>query len=174
MRAAPVLLALCASVFAACETQVQLGDLPPCSATTCDGCCDLGECIPWALQSVERCGNDGDSCIECPGGASATCANGTCFRSQCGPCAGCCSGSICVDGSSDLSCGRFGQACADCGTSARCTEGVCVTCGPQNCAGCCNFFNECVPGTSDNYNCGRNGESCTSCGFDACVGGRCQ
>lgn len=167
------LLLLVAVLFSACDTRVVVGDLPPCNAQLCpDGCCSFGECIPFVAQDADSCGKGGAACTTCPG-PDATCSDGACFRSLCGPCAGCCSGNLCVDGAHQLSCGRFGQACGECQSNQNCVEGRCVSCGPHNCAGCCDAFGDCLAGNED-LRCGSGGSACRNCGFDGCVGGSCQ
>ncbi len=79
-----------------------------------------------------------------------------------------------MPGTNTLACGRFGQACNDCGSDEQCNSGVCTKCGPHNCNGCCDTFGECLAGTTD-FDCGRGGEACRMCeGFTSCVGNACQ
>ncbi|MGA9521447.1 MAG: hypothetical protein WBV82_08285 [Myxococcaceae bacterium] len=169
------ILLLGTSVFVACDTRVDLGDLPPCDRSTCPGgCCHEGLCVPFSGQDADRCGSGGQACVSCGDANVASCSQGQCTVSQCGPCTGCCDGNFCMPGSHPLSCGRGGQSCARCVTGELCTAGACTRCGPHNCDGCCNELGECVAGNSDFF-CGSGGEVCDFCtGFTNCVGNVCR
>lgn len=108
---------------------------------------------------------------------------------DCGPCLGCCQGSMCVGPSDQTNavCGLFGATCHACETGSYCGKAGCVRpqprCGPGNCAGCCTSQLDCAEGTQGDA-CGFAGQACQGCpgsnkGTGSCVprlggGGACN
>lgn len=130
---------------------------PPCTSTTCTGCCDsTGECRSGLDNSA--CGARGASCTQC--GLVSTCLSGVCSLNNTG--AGTAGGSSATGG------GAAGGATA--GGSAG---GAVGQCNSNNCAGCCTDTAQCVAGFSPQA-CGTNGASCLVCGANqTCASGRC-
>ncbi len=174
----------CASDGKGCVSGVCQGAPPPCSASTCAGCCDAaGTCQPGT--TTKQCGASGKACEACAG-PQATCAQpgGYCAAfPACGPLTcpdGCCdSKGQCVGGKATSSCGQKGQACKDCGAEGQdcAPQGFCFAgkhCGPDNCAGCCTLTGECLAGAANDA-CGQFGAVCATCtGGAECKGFACD
>lgn len=145
------------------------------SCSNCSGCCSGTTCVALSQQSDSRCGADGASCRVCSAGSS--CVNGSCetSTSTCGPCAGCCYGTLCRVGNELLACGGGGGVCAVCAHAETCISGRCERCGPSNCQGCCDSLGTCQQG-DDDFFCGVGGASCRFCmgAAHTCVGHSCQ
>lgn len=173
------LIGLAAVCFIACEQRVQLvGDV--CDATTCNGCCTVQGCVPFAAQADGVCGAAGDTCRAC--GVGTACVSGTCrviTSGGCTNCAGCCDGERCilVSQQDNARCGTGGSSCVACNGANVCSGGRCqtssATCG--NCNGCCRGSFGCQSGSSNLFACGRGGAECVSCGAgEKCINGNCE
>ena len=147
-----------------------------CSLSTCpDGCCDAsGQCRTGSDSLA--CGNFGNQCLDCVAGGG-TCAKTTkecgklltsCDATSCPN--GCCAKGdgntfLCLSGVGDVSCGKGGAACADCGPGRMCSAAThtCIAggCGPDSCDGCC-AGNQCLKGL-DGKTCGSRGQACINC-----------
>lgn len=164
------------------EGQCQCGDGPACApgleclqracqctAASCAGCCDQGQCVRGGAPNA--CGAGGRACLDC--GAS-TCTAGECATAMCNPLScpsGCCAGATCLPGTDTAACGVGGRACVSCGAGA-CDAGTCVgTCSPETCPGGCCQAGVCVPGTAPGA-CGSGGVACLQCAA-SCVGQVC-
>ncbi|MBL8912756.1 MAG: hypothetical protein JNM17_18825 [Archangium sp.] len=57
---------------------------PPCSTSTCDGCCEMGTNTCRSGRDTSKCGRDGAFCVQCPGSqmcvasSPATTSGGSC------------------------------------------------------------------------------------------------
>ena len=143
-------------------------------ADGCGGFVDCGSCA-----SGESCGTGSDAnvCIPELGSCAPSCAGqacggddgcgGTCQHGACAPgqqcfegactcdsttCAGCCSGNVCVDGTSDpTACGVGGGQCTVCQTGTTCdTSGECAcvpNCANAACGGAYGCGGICASGT---------------------------
>jgi hypothetical protein len=89
---------------------------------------------------------------------------------------GCCSGDLCVPGTSDTTCGTFGTNCLNCALGNQaCKAGACVAAACVGCTtGCCQG-SSCELGMSDQA-CGAKGALCINCSSrnQACVNGLCM
>jgi hypothetical protein len=102
---------------------------PPCSATTCTGCCDGNACVEAAAQTTQKCHvGTLTACQACPTGFQCVpdqaCASQapTCDAASCP--SGCCDGATCL--SPDPShCGTGGGACNTCARGTLCSAGSC-------------------------------------------------
>lgn len=125
----------------------------PCSAATCDGCCQDGVCKPVADQDPAACGTGGGECEACIAGQS-------------------CNAGVCTDGGTTNpgTCGARGQACcsqgAACLTGLECKSGTCGD--PDNGGGgttaageACSSNSECAGSTSVCAQIGFPGGYCT-------------
>ena len=112
-----------------------------CGPSNCTGCCDAnGECIDAAVAgtSPTTCGASGNACSACA--ATQTCTAGACVTPTtnkdggvdaggggCNPTScptGCCSGQLCLPGTTNTNCGAGGAACTACGTGGVSCVGV--------------------------------------------------
>ncbi|MEO9236165.1 MAG: hypothetical protein ABI421_22685 [Polyangiaceae bacterium] len=160
---------------------------PSCNPATCpDGCCDDNGVCQGGGDSLNACGSNGGSCVDCIAEGFDTCDPDThsCARqiTSCdqGSCPnGCClstvDGLFCEDGTSTSACGNAANTCDDCGTSGQTCDPnlqqcVASTCDPSTCSGCCTATGECHTGT-DQTICGDFGALCTNC---TASGGSCQ
>lgn len=97
-----------------------------CSSANCAGCCTAGGVCAGG-NSNGQCGLNGASCAAC--GTGQQCTGGSCVNippPPCGPgtCAGCCSGTTCVNPPTDAACGTGGAACVACsGKKGTCRTG---------------------------------------------------
>lgn len=143
---------------------------PPCSPTTCLGCCDAaGECKSGFDNS--GCGTRGNQCTTC--GLGQTCVSGACTL----PNPGTGGGSGVGGGSSGGTAGGSSGGTSG-GTAGGVGGGVTGRCDASNCGGCCDAQGQCSSGRSV-ASCGSNGASCLSCASTlSCVafgtGGRCE
>lgn len=162
-----------------------LGCLPPCNASTCDGCCaEDGSCS--AGTSRFECGQGAVACVRCE--SDELCLAATCTSKfdagvtvDAGPVmtvdAGCrCATACCLaDGSCGTdndatACGAAKAWCAPCAAGQRCDLGQCVS---ASCSGCWTPEGRCMPGTTVEA-CGPQGSVCVGCGADhACSAGAC-
>jgi hypothetical protein len=96
-------------------TIVDAGSCPD----ACSGCCVLGLCLPYSLQSIQLCGASSATCAMC--GTGQTCVSGVCTT-----CSGCItSNGVCEPGDSPTSgCGLGGVSCVTCGPE-QCVNGTC-------------------------------------------------
>jgi hypothetical protein len=163
-----------------------------CSPTNCTGCCANNTCFPGTTAS--ECGAHGNFCQTC--GTGQSCSQSACVNTgtgggsaQCNPanCAGCCSGSFCMAGNLNDSCGTNGASCESCQSIGQvCVSGGCTfggsggggggsLCNSGTCAGCC-AGNTCIPTSAQTaVNCGQFGQLCLSCpNPQACVSGACS
>jgi hypothetical protein len=177
----------CAAQGRVCRGQAGGGGVcegtPSCGPANCGGCCNGDTCV--AGSDGAACGKGGAACANCvvqgrvcvPQGQpnERTCqVQATC---NAGNCPGCCQGNTCIVLTTNLSCGRGGEACRACGGNESCNAGVCTpnpACGPANCAGCC-IGNVCAQGNQDTA-CGLAGIECLNCagGGNVCQAGRCE
>jgi len=141
-----------------------------CNPSNCPGCCNGDTCVAASQQAtLGKCGSNGDVCT-----ASACGGNN-------GGCAGCFNGNgVCVQGTSDTSCGKGGNTCAVCSGTEECVNGECktpaVVCDDETCpTGCCAADGTCKAGTEKTA-CGSFGATCRSCpGAQICTEAqRCQ
>ena len=96
---------------------------PSCGPSTCDGCCQGGQCLRG--RDDDACGSGGVACQRCSLGER--CSLGLCVPyCDSSNCTGCCSGTTCLAGNASTACGRFGEACVDCGPGWLCQDGRCV------------------------------------------------
>lgn len=152
----------------------------PCSASTCDGCCDdTGACL--AGVSRLACGSGASTCAVCSG-------TDACVSHACGPApavdagvgdggltchcgTSCClpDGS-CSPGNLPEACGANSHFCSVCGVGERCQAASCV---PATCSGCLDAVGTCVPGSQADA-CGSGGALCVAClTSETCFGGAC-
>jgi hypothetical protein len=121
-------------------------DAGVCNSSTCpNGCCSNGgscespsaSACGIAGAACTNCGLSGDGCVsgQCRCGADAACPSGEhCVSAECAcdnySCpSGCCSGTSCVAGTSNVACGTDGIQCVNCTANALDT-----TCCPgQSC-----------------------------------------
>lgn len=156
---------------------------PTCSPANCGGCCNGDTCVDGSDGAA--CGKGGQACQNCLVQGQVCIPQGqpnerTCqVQPACNAanCPGCCQGNTCIVLTTNLSCGRGGQACRPCGANESCNAGVCTpnpACGPANCAGCC-IGNVCALG-NQNTACGVAGAACANCAAagNVCQGGRCE
>lgn len=90
-----------------------VGGSDPCEGVVCDDgddFCTHDKCV------------DGE-CVFYPMGEGLGCGGGKCRDGEC--CAGCWTGSECVDGDILTECGSFGLLCEDCVDGNPCTEDIC-------------------------------------------------
>ncbi|MCU0698103.1 MAG: hypothetical protein MUC96_16475 [Myxococcaceae bacterium] len=137
---------------------------PPCSSTTCLGCCDsAGECRSGFDNSA--CGTRGNLCSSC--GLGQSCVSGSC--SQPNP------GGV---GGSGVGGGSFGGGAAGGSVGGGSAGGSAVRCDAANCGGCCDAQGQCLTGRSTGA-CGSNGAACLACSSGLSCnafgsGGRCE
>jgi hypothetical protein len=97
-----------------------------CSSSTCTGCCASNLCKPGT--ELAACGKAGGACQSCTVGQ--TCESGTCNSpTTCNSATcptGCCKNNLCQTGTSDLACGKGGQACAICPIEKICVSQKCA------------------------------------------------
>ena len=147
---------------------------PPCSAESCDGCCNAaGECVTTASDNA--CGSGGGECVDCTLSDGTCTAEKTC-KAPCGPenCMGCCDESgTCISGTTNAVCGGNGEACQACGPDEECevststggarVAGECInTSCAATCDGCCDG-DTCREGLVGEA-CGTGGAQCQDCG----------
>lgn len=151
------------------------GPLGLCNAQSCpSGCCDFQGTCQQGLADL-ACGNSGAECVDC-GGVGEVCSNQECaYPSASAACARTCAGCCdplgnCAVGTSDTTCGREGELCADCSTvGAQCQYNACFapdggsTCF-DTCDGCCDALGNCQFGLLDTQ-CGTAGpgSACQDC-----------
>lgn len=161
-------------VFVAADAGGPLGSRL-CNAQSCpSGCCDFQGACQQGLADL-ACGNSGAECVDC-GGVGEVCSNQECAYPSASAacertCAGCCDPlGNCAVGTSDTTCGRGGELCADCSTvGARCQYNTCFapdggsTCF-DTCDGCCDALGNCQFGLLDTQ-CGTAGpgSACQDC-----------
>lgn len=138
--------------------------ITPCGLT-CDGCCQINaqtnqpECVTYAQQNDEVCGESNNSCQPCASGE--TCHVGVCkAKPPCTPGQGNCPCDAtvnecfspqlqtCVVGNSQQACGNSGGMCEPCDVGYSCVRGVCKK-GDQCTAecereGCCDSQGHCI------------------------------
>lgn len=155
-------------VTVGCGDDATPGD---CSAATCNGCCDNGQCQVGNLDTA--CGLGGGACAACQTGES--CQTGVCKTG--GSCDnGCLDGQqVCQPGNANDACGTSGAACTSCQSGTTCSGGKCETaCNVTTCPnGCCAADGTCVDPVTDTQ-CGGAGAACQACtGTDKCESGVC-
>ncbi len=146
-------------------------DTGACDAATCpSGCCTTaGACISGSTANA--CGVGGAICVDCTQEGFPICDAQThqcedtvtnCTAASCPT--GCCSGNLCIAGTSASACGNFGDVCQNCAQAGLACQGQQCTqsaCGPSNCSGCC-FGDQCLMGV-DPSACGFGGQQCANC-----------
>jgi hypothetical protein len=95
-----------------------------CGPLTCSGCCvDANHCADGVAS--DTCGFNGHSCQDCGGGmCEPQLGGGGDCQLPCdlATCSGCCEGSACLLGNTDLFCGTSGQSCVTCPSGESCTS----------------------------------------------------
>ena len=95
---------------------------------------------------------------------------GSCNATNCPD--GCCSGSACINRTTNSQCGKGGNTCTSCGSTQTCESGTCTPC-----SGCVDLNTGlCTSGTT-NTSCGKSGNYCQTCNTSsgqACTNNVCQ
>ena len=164
----------CSKGTKCCQTCTPLGESGCSLGGSCcgGGVCQNDTCVCPAglLQCGSACVAPNTDLAHCGGcgracGEGQTCRNGvcTCDGSRC---AGCCHGTICLDGTSDAQCGAGGDACTACTGGRVCRDRTCVCPDGQDvCA------DACVDRQTAALHCGECGTTCEA--GEACRDGAC-
>ncbi len=149
---------------------------PPCSSTTCTGCCDskTGACV--SLTTSQACGRSGEACKACS--LAESCSFGTCMVTSSGSGGGFSSGGGFVSSGGSAGGGSAGGGFATGGgfssgggfatgggSAGGPTGGGSGSCNSGNCSsGCCqNGSCRNFPNNAMSSSCGFGGQTCVVC-----------